>query len=55
MIESGNWVATFLNGRIFLEKPPLYTWCLAAALKIGGYRDWVVRIPVLLFTSGPWS
>jgi len=52
MIESGNWVATFLNGRIFLEKPPLYTWCLAAALKIGGYRDWVVRIPVLLFTLG---
>lgn len=50
MIENGNWVATYLNGHLFLEKPPLYTWALALPLKWIGYRDWVVRIPVFLFT-----
>ena len=52
MIESGNWAATHLNGRLFLEKPPLYTWTLALPLKLFGYRDWAVRISVLLFTAG---
>ncbi len=52
MIESGNWVATYLNGHLFLEKPPLYTWAIALPLKLFGYRDWVVRIPVFLFTFG---
>lgn len=52
MIESGNWVATYLNGHLFLEKPPLYTWAIALPLKWLGYRDWVVRLPVFLFTLG---
>lgn len=52
MIESGNWVATYLNGHLFLEKPPLYTWAIALPLQWLGYRDWVVRIPVFLFTLG---
>ncbi|MBU4428978.1 MAG: glycosyltransferase family 39 protein, partial [Verrucomicrobia bacterium] len=52
MIENGNWVATYLNGHLFLEKPPLYTWAIALPLKWLGYRDWVVRIPVFLFTLG---
>ncbi len=50
MIESGNWVATHLNGRPFLEKPPLYTWLIAGPLLIFGYQDWAVRLPVLVFT-----
>ncbi len=52
MIENGNWVATYLNKHLFLEKPPLYTWALAGSLKLLGYHDWVVRIPVFLFTLG---
>ncbi|NLB55127.1 MAG: glycosyltransferase family 39 protein, partial [Lentisphaerae bacterium] len=52
MIESGNWVATYLNGQLFLEKPPLYTWTMAGMMKIFGYKDWPIRIPVLLFTCG---
>ncbi len=52
MIENGNWVATHLNGCLFLEKPPLYTWCLAWPMQLWGYQDWVVRIPVFLFTLG---
>ncbi len=52
MIASGNWVATYLNGHLFLEKPPLYTWALALPLKLLGYQDWVIRIPVFLFTLG---
>lgn len=52
MIEGGDWTATHLNGDIFLEKPPFYTWALAAPMKVFGYKDWAVRIPVLLFTLG---
>jgi 4-amino-4-deoxy-L-arabinose transferase-like glycosyltransferase len=52
MIENGNWVATYLNGNLFLEKPPLYTWAIALPLQWLGYREWVVRIPVFLFTLG---
>ncbi len=52
MIESGNWSATHLNGMLFLEKPPLYTWALAASLRLFGYSAWAVRLPVLLFAVG---
>ena len=50
MIEGGDWTATHLNGDVFLEKPPLYTWTLAASFKAFGYKDWAARVPVLLFT-----
>ena len=52
MIESGDWTATHLNDNIFLEKPPLYTWALAAALKVFGYHDWAIRLPVFCFALG---
>lgn len=52
MIESGDWAATHLNGKLFLEKPPLYTWMLALPLQWFGYSDWLVRISVFLFTAG---
>lgn len=52
MIEGGDWTATHLNGYVFLEKPPFYTWTLAGAFKVFGYKDWAARIPVLLFTLG---
>ena len=50
MIENGNWAATYLAGRLFLEKPPLYTWALAAPLLVFGRQDWAVRVPVFIFT-----
>jgi|GEM_PF-4441767 len=52
MIENGNWTATHLNGMLFLEKPPLYTWAVALCLKLFGYHDWTVRIPAFIFTMG---
>lgn len=52
MIEDGDWTATYLDRKLFLEKPPLYTWTLALPLKIWGWKDPVVRIPVLLFALG---
>ncbi len=52
MLENGDWTATYLNDDLFLEKPPLYTWAIAACLKIFGRHDWVVRLPVLAFTLG---
>ncbi len=52
MIESGDWTATHLNDTIFLEKPPLYTWALAVALKLFGYHAWALRLPVFFFALG---
>lgn len=52
MIESGDWTATHLNDTVFLEKPPLYTWTLAASLKVFGYHTWAIRLPVFCFALG---
>lgn len=52
MIENGNWTATHLNGTLFLEKPPFYTWTIAFCLKLFGYHDWAARIPAFIFTLG---
>lgn len=52
MIENGNWVATYINGTLFLEKPPFYTWAIATCLKVFGYHDWAVRVPTFIFTLG---
>lgn len=52
MIENGDWTATYLNGTLFLEKPPFYTWMIALGLKLFGYHDWVVRLPAFIFTLG---
>lgn len=52
MIENGEWAATYINGALFLEKPPLYTWTIAICLKSFGYHDWAARIPAFIFTLG---
>jgi 4-amino-4-deoxy-L-arabinose transferase-like glycosyltransferase len=41
-----------LNGRPFLEKPPLVYWSIAASLKVFGVHDWAARLPGVLFGWG---
>jgi 4-amino-4-deoxy-L-arabinose transferase-like glycosyltransferase len=48
MLSSGDWVTARLDGVVYLEKPPLIYWMIAASYKLFGVHDWVARIPVAL-------
>jgi 4-amino-4-deoxy-L-arabinose transferase-like glycosyltransferase len=48
MIASGDWVTARLDGVIYLEKPPLIYWMIAASYKAFGAHDWSARLPVAL-------
>ncbi len=49
MADSGDWIVPRLNGKPFLEKPPLYWWTLAGGLRLLGMSDVAARIPSALF------
>ena len=64
MLTSGDWVTARLDHIIYLEKPPLIYWMIAASYKILGAHDWVARLPValssvalalLVFAFGTWA
>jgi 4-amino-4-deoxy-L-arabinose transferase-like glycosyltransferase len=48
MLTSGDWVTPRLDGVVYLEKPPLIYWLIAASYKIFGIHDWAARIPMAL-------
>ncbi|HEY3568406.1 MAG TPA: glycosyltransferase family 39 protein [Thermoanaerobaculia bacterium] len=48
MAESGDWIVPRLNGKPFLEKPPLYWWSLAGSLRLLGMSDVAARVPSAL-------
>lgn len=41
----GNWTEPALNGKPFLEKPPLYLWCDALSLKLFGNNEFAAKLP----------
>jgi 4-amino-4-deoxy-L-arabinose transferase-like glycosyltransferase len=43
MVKSGDYVVPHLNGGIFLEKPPVVYWMMAAGLKVFGWNEWGLR------------
>ncbi|MCZ6671615.1 MAG: phospholipid carrier-dependent glycosyltransferase [Verrucomicrobia bacterium] len=43
MLESGNWVSPRLNGVLYFDKPPLFYWLQAVAMKIGGLNERAAR------------
>jgi 4-amino-4-deoxy-L-arabinose transferase-like glycosyltransferase len=49
MADSGDWIVPRLNGKPFLEKPPLYWWTLAGSLRLLGMSDVAARAPSALF------
>ena len=49
MLLTGNWAVPTLNGRPFLEEPPLYYGALALTFKAFGVSDKVARIPSAFF------
>jgi 4-amino-4-deoxy-L-arabinose transferase-like glycosyltransferase len=44
MVQTGDWLTPTLNGLPFLDKPPLFYWIEAAALRIPGALEWTSRI-----------
>ena len=46
MLASGDWVTPRLDGVVYLEKPPLIYWLIAASYKVFGVHDWAARIPM---------
>ncbi len=48
MLQSGSYLQVFLNGRDYLDKPPLLFWITCLFFKIFGIHDWAYRLPSLL-------
>jgi hypothetical protein len=64
MMTSGDWVTARLDHIVYLEKPPLIYWMIAASYRVLGVHDWVARVPValssvalalLVFAFGTWA
>jgi 4-amino-4-deoxy-L-arabinose transferase-like glycosyltransferase len=51
MLVTGDLVVPRLNGRPFLEKPPLYWWVQVVAFRLFGVSDAAARVPSALFAS----
>lgn len=48
MLQNEQFLIPTLNGRAFLEKPPLSYWLQAASLRVFGYEPFAVRLPSAL-------
>ena len=45
MLARHDWITPVLNGRPWLEKPPLYYWQAMIAYSLFGVTDWAARLP----------
>jgi len=46
MLRTGNWITPTLHGKLYLTKPPLMNWLIAASGAIfGGITEWTSRVP----------
>ncbi|HEY4345726.1 MAG TPA: phospholipid carrier-dependent glycosyltransferase [Parvibaculum sp.] len=53
MVETGDYVLPRLNGILYFEKPPLFYWLEASAIKTLGISEWSMRLwPALLGLFG---
>lgn len=48
MLMSKDFITPYLDGRIFLDKPPLFFWLLCLSYKCFGISEFSVRIPSVL-------
>ena len=49
MLETGNYIVPYVGGEIYLRKPPLINWLVAASFKLFGLRnEWTARLPSVL-------
>jgi hypothetical protein len=52
MLATGDFVTPRLNGVKYFEKPPLFYWIEAAAMRALGPAEWALRLPPALFALG---
>jgi 4-amino-4-deoxy-L-arabinose transferase-like glycosyltransferase len=52
MLATGDWVTPRLNGAVYLEKPPLHPWMVAASLAAFGNHPYPARIPARVSSLG---
>jgi 4-amino-4-deoxy-L-arabinose transferase-like glycosyltransferase len=45
MLDRRDWITPVLDGRPWLEKPPLYYWQAMAVFSVFGVHDWAARLP----------
>jgi len=45
--DAGDWT----NAHIWLHKPPMALWCMAASIKLFGAEPWAVRLPSVLLAA----
>lgn len=48
MLQRHDWITPVLNGRPWLEKPPLYYWQAMLAYSQFGVTDWAARLPAAI-------
>lgn len=50
MFASGQWLLPYMNGELYLTKPPLFNWLtLLPTHLLGTANEWAVRLPSALF------
>lgn len=53
MVASGDYITPRLDGVAFLDKPALYYWLQASAIKLFGIKEWALRLwPALIGILG---
>ena len=49
MHEAGSWLLPYMNGDLYLSKPPFFYWAgLVSTAVLGGVSEWSVRLPSAL-------
>jgi len=51
MLSTGDWLTPRINGVPYFEKPPLFYWMQAAAIKLFGTDEWAGRIVTAILTT----
>lgn len=46
-----NWNFLMLNGVPFIEKPPLYFWITALSIKLFGFHEYAIRLPMSILAT----
>lgn len=52
MLVRGEWIVPTLQGQPYLDKPPLFYWCVMLSYLVFGYHDWAARLIPALATHG---
>ncbi len=52
MYEAGQWLLPYMNGELYLSKPPLFYWLALVSTSLwGSLSEWTVRVPSALFAT----